>query len=88
MFTITTTVTSNASGATVILAKGHGKQRTTKSNPAMSDEWNRGGAAGALLAVLLDDRQKATLRHPSGGQRVNIKSMSDAGGKHKWTIDV
>lgn len=88
MFTFTTTVTSNASGATVIVAKGHGKQRTTKVNPAMSAEWNRGAAAGALLNVLLDDRQQAMLRHPSGGQRVSVEPTTDAGGRHRWNINV
>ena len=88
MFTITTTHTSNASGTGVIVAKGHGKQRTVKVNHAMSDEWNRGAAAGALLNVLLDNREQTMLRHPSGKQRVKVESVSDNGGKYRWTIDV
>lgn len=88
MFTITTTVQSNASGASTVVAKGHGRQRTIKSDPALSSETNRAHAAGALLNVLADARQQAMIHHPSGGQRVRVESLSDAGGKHRWTIDV
>lgn len=88
MFTIITTVTSNASGAGVIVAKGHGKQRTTRINHAMSDDWNRGAAAGALLNVLLDERQQTMVRHPSGHQRVTVESLSDGGGRHRFTVNV
>jgi hypothetical protein len=28
------------------------------------------------------------LRHPSGGQRVRVESISDGGGKHRWVINV
>lgn len=85
---ITTTFGSNASGATTITAKGEGRQRTIKSDPAKSADANHGAAAGALLNVLCDDRQRAMLRHPSGGQRVRIVSESDAGGKRKWSVNV
>ena len=88
MFTITTTQTSNASGAGTIVAKGHGKQRTVRLDHSKSDDYNRGAALGALLDVLTDDRQKAMLRHPSARQRVRVESLTDGGGKHRWTIDV
>lgn len=88
MFTITTTQTSNASGAGVIVAKGHGRQRTHRIDPSKSQSWNEGAACGLLANVLLDDRQRAMVQHPSGGQRVERESLSDAGGKHRWTIKV
>ena len=88
MFTFTTTVTSNAAGRAQVVAKGHGRQRTVNLNHAMSDEWNRGAAAGALLNVLASPEQQAKVKHPSGGQRVRVESVSDGGGKHRWTIDV
>lgn len=88
MFTIVTTHTSNASGRAQVVAKGHGKQRTVSLDHSKSDDANRGAAVGTLLNVLLDDRQRAMLRHPSGGQRVRVESMTDGGGKHRWTIEV
>lgn len=88
MLTIATTHTSNNSGTGVIVAKGQGKQRTVQVNHALSDDANRGAAVGALLEVLLSDRQKAMLRHPSGGQRIRVESLTGGGGKHRWTIDV
>jgi hypothetical protein len=88
MFTITTTVTSNKSGRAQVVAKGHGKQRTVNLDHALSDEQNRAAAAGTLLNVLADKRQQSMLRHPSGGQRVRVKSLTDGGGKHRWTFDV
>lgn len=88
MLTITTTYSANASGATIIVAKGHGKQRTVRSNPAMSAEWNHGAAAGALLNVLADERQQAMVRHPSGKQRVAVEPLTEYGGKRRWTFNV
>ena len=88
MFTITTTQTSTANGAGRIVAKGHGKQRTVPVNLGMSDEWNRGAAVGALLNILADARQQAMVRHPSGAQRVKVESLSDAGGKYRFAIDI
>lgn len=88
VFVITTTVTSNASGRAQVVAKGHGKQRTINLDHARSDEQNRAAACGTLLNVLCDDRQRAMLRHPSGGQRVRVESITDGGGKHRWTISV
>lgn len=87
MFTIVTTHTSNASGRAQVVAKGHGKQRTVSLDYSKSHDFNRGSALGALLDVLCDDRQKAMLRHPSGGQRVTVESLG-VGGKHRWTINV
>jgi len=88
MFTITTTVTSNNSGRAQVVAKGHGKQRTISLDHSKSDEQNRAAACGALLNVLCDKRQQSMLRHPSGGQRVRVESISDGGGKHRWVINV
>lgn len=88
MFTITTNQTSRSNGSGIVVAKGHGKQRTVSVNHAFSSDQNHAAAVGALLNVLCDDRQQAMLRHPSGGQRVRVKSTSDAGGKRRWTINV
>lgn len=72
MFTIHTQHVSNANGRPQVLAKGHGRQRTVSVDLSKSNDYNDGAAVGALLDVLLDDRQKAMLRHPSGGQRVQV----------------
>lgn len=85
---ITTTQGSNANGTTTVTAKAHGKQRTIKSDPALSTEVNHATAVGTLANVLLDDRQQAMLRHPSGGQRVRVEVISDGGGKMRWGINV
>lgn len=88
MFTVTTTRTSNKAGRTQIVAKGHGKQRTHNVDPAKSNAWNDGAAAGTLLNVLLSPEQQAKVRHPSGGQRVRVESLSETGGKHRFTVNV
>jgi len=88
MFSIITEHVSNASGKAQVRATGHGKQRTVSLDHAKSDDANRGAALGALLNVLCDDKQRAKLRHPSGGQRVRVESLTDGGGKHRWTVDV
>ncbi len=88
MFTITTTQTSNKSGTAVVIAKGHGKQRTTRLDHAKSAEVNAGEAAANLLDVLMSAEQRAKVLHPSGAQRCTARSMSDAGGKYRFTIDV
>jgi hypothetical protein len=85
---VTATQGSNASGAGVILAKGHGKQKTTRVDPALSVDANFGAAVGALLNVLTDDRQQSMLRHPSAKSRIRVESLSDAGGKQRWTVNV
>lgn len=88
MFTITTTHTANASGRAQVVAKGHGKQRTVSLDHGKSDDANRGAAVGALMDVLTTPEQQAKLRHPSGGQRVRVESLTDGGGKHRWTVNV
>lgn len=88
MFTIITTHTSNANGRSQIVAKGHGKQRTVPYDYAKNDDANRGAAVGTLLNVLTSPEQQAKLRHPSAKQRVRVESVSDGGGKYRWTIDV
>lgn len=88
MLTITTTYTSNAKGAGRVVAKGHGKQRTVPTDMAYSPDQNHAAAAGALLNILTTPQQQAKVLHPSGGQRVRVQSMSDAGGKRKFSIDV
>jgi hypothetical protein len=85
MFTITTAHTSNASGRSQVVAKGHGKQRTVSVDFSKSDDYNDGAAVGALLAVLASPEQQAKVRHPSGAQRVRY----DYKGTSKvWSIDV
>lgn len=88
MFSITVTKSSNANGAGVLVAKGSGKQRTTKYDHSKSIDANFGAAAGTLLDVLVDDRQRAKIKHPSGGQRVRVEHLSDNGGKRRFSIDV
>lgn len=88
MFSITVTKSSNANGAGVLVAKGAGKQRTTKYDHSKSTDANFGAAAGTLLDVLADDRQRAKIKHPSGGQRVRVEHLSDNGGKRRFSIDV
>jgi hypothetical protein len=88
MFIIDVTQKANASGAGILVAKGHGKQKTTRLDHALSDDANRGAAVGALLNLLTTPEQQAKVRHPSGGQRVRVESLSDGGGKHRFTIDV
>lgn len=88
MFTITTTVTSNASGKGQVVAKGHGKQRTISLDHSKSDEWNRATAMATLFAVLATPEQRAKVLHPSGGQRVRMAWLTPGGGKHRWTINV
>lgn len=88
MYTITTTFGSTASGATTVTAKGHGKQRTIRPDLARSPRQAHGDAAGTLLNVLLDSRQQAKVRHPSGDQRVTIESLTDAGGKMRFSVEV
>lgn len=88
MLNITATYGSNASGATTIVAKGHGKQRTIKADPEKSVSANFGSAVGALVDVLTSPMQQAKMQHPSGRQRFTVEDMSDAGGKQRWTINV
>lgn len=52
MLSITTSYTSNASGAGRIVAKGNGKQRTVAYDHSKSPAWNYGNAAGTLGLVL------------------------------------
>jgi len=85
---VRTNFTSNNAGRGQVVAKAEGKQRTVTRDPALSNEANAASAVGALLNVLLDDRQKAKILHPSGGQRVHVMPTSDFGGKHLWRIDV
>jgi len=88
MFSIITTVTSNASGRAQVKATGHGKQRTVSLDHSKSDAWNRGAAAGALLAALVTDEQRSKLLHPSGRQRVQEHALSPGGGKHRFIVNV
>lgn len=91
MFTIRTAMTSNASGRSGIIAKGHGRQRTVPIDPAMSPDQNNAAAVGALLNVLCNDEQKAMLRHPSAKQRVRVVFTNPETAfevTRKWSIDV
>jgi hypothetical protein len=49
---IRTAYTTNASGASRIVAKGAGKQRTIPFDPAVSSDRNHGNAAGELGLAL------------------------------------
>lgn len=84
MLNITTTVNAVAGSVT---AKGQGKQRTVKMTHDHADG-DHGAAVGALLNVLLDPRQQAMLKHPSGGQRVRVESTFEPYAPAKWRIDV
>jgi len=88
MFSIITSIQHTASGTPKVLAKGHGRQKTISYDHSKSHEANYGAAAGALLNLLTTDLQQAKVKHPSGGQRVHMDSLSDAGGKMRFTIDV
>lgn len=44
--------THPTSGASRIVAKGAGKQRTVPFDPSKSSDWNHGNAAGTLALVL------------------------------------
>lgn len=72
---ITTKHTSNAKGATVVVAKGAGRQRTVQSDPAKSPAWNAGNAAGTLgLALGLKWSDDVT------------HEVSEGGGTHRFTF--
>lgn len=88
MFVINTVQSSNNCGAGIITAKCNGKQRTVQIDHSKSNEANQARAVGALLSVLCSAEQMAKLMHPSGGQRIRTMSMSDAGGRYRWTVDV
>lgn len=45
---IVTKHTSNASGRSQVIAKGHGRQRTVSVDLSKSADWNHGIAAGTL----------------------------------------
>lgn len=92
MFIITTSYKANDKGEGRIIAKGHGKQRTVVIDHSLTSEAKHASAVGALLNVLCDDRQRAMLRHPSGGQRVRHQHKYVGRGqgllKDVWTINV
>lgn len=87
MFTITATKT-NVNGTPKVVAKGNGKQRTLPWDLSKSADYNYGAAAGALLNVIADKRQKAMLLHPSAKARVRVESLSEAGGKVRFSVNV
>lgn len=88
MFTITTTQGSTPTGAGKVTAKGHGKQRTVPVDHSRSVAQNHGAAVGALLDVLVDDVQRAKMKHPSALSRLHSTPISDGGGKHRWSINL
>ena len=87
MFTITATKT-NVNGTPKVVAKGHGKQRTLPWDLSKSADFNYGAAVGTLLKNLVDERQKSMLLHPSAKARVKVESLSEAGGKVRFAINV
>lgn len=88
MFKVTTQHVSMGDGSSRVVAKSNGRQRTIKVDLSKSERWNHGAAAGTLLAALLTDEQKAKVTHPSGMQRLSVESLSDAGGKYRFTVNV
>lgn len=88
MFTITVTKTAARNGSGNVVAKGHGKQKTTRWDHSKSRDENMGAGVGALLDRLLTDEQRAKMRHPSARGRVRVESLSEYGGKERWHIDV
>jgi hypothetical protein len=88
MFTITATKTAARNGAGNIVAKGHGRQKTTRWDHSLSVDANLASGAGALLNLLTTPQQQAKVRHPSGAQRVRVERLSDAGGRQRFNIDV
>jgi hypothetical protein len=88
MIRITTTVISGPNGRPQVRATGEGRTRTHNTDLSKSDAWNRGAAAGTLLAVLATPEQKAKILHPSGGQRIAQTSLSEGGGKYRFAINV
>lgn len=88
MFRITVTKTAARNGSGNVVAKGHGRQKTTKWDHSKSVEANFGAAVGALLNLLASPEQQAKVRHPSGAQRVTVESLSQYGGKYRYSIDV
>lgn len=73
-------------GACKVTANGKGRQRTVPYDYGLSPEANQAAAVGALLNVLLTDREKAKILHPSGGQRVRQSFHTPV--SHIWHINV
>lgn len=88
MFKITVEKKAATNGSGNVVAKGHGRQKTTKWDHSKSAEANFGAGVGALLNLLATPEQQAKVRHPSGAQRVRVESLSEYGGKFRYTIDV
>lgn len=63
--------THPTSGASRIVAKGAGRQRTVPFDPAKSSDWNHGNAAGTL-ALALGWKWHSGIEH----------DMNDSGTKH------
>lgn len=86
----TTYHTNPTTGAGKVTAKALGKQRTVSYNHDGGQDVSHGAAVGAVLDAVLDDRQKAMLRHPSGANRVRVKMQDDTNGFPylRWSIDV
>ena len=85
---ITATVSSAPSGAGKIVAKCNGKQKSTRTDLGKSVNGNFGAAVGALLDTMLTPEQRSKMLHPSAKGRCVVESLSDAGGKQRWTIAV
>lgn len=86
---LTTQVNNHpVTGKATVTAKAAGKQRTVPYDHARTGDANHGAAAGTLLNVLLDKKQQAKLRHPSGKQRVTFDQRPGERGKRRWTFDV
>lgn len=88
LLNVTVTRTTTGTGSPRNVAKAQGKQRTVPVDLSKSDAANFGAAAGVLLADLLTPVQRAKMLHPTGRQRFTMESLSDAGGKVQFLLDV
>lgn len=80
MFTIRTAYKADANGKGKVTAKAQGKQRTIAWDHSKSIRANHGAAAGTLANLLLDAKQQAKVRHPSGAQRVTVATFDNGTG--------
>lgn len=74
---VKTAVFTTARGDLRIIAKVKGKQATIDYDATLDNQANHCAAAGAVLNKVLDSRQQAMLKHPSGGQRVFVATFAN-----------
>lgn len=88
MITVTASHVSNPSGRSQILAKAAGRQRTINYDHSRSMDANYGAAVGRLLDVLLDERGRAKMRHPSAQSRITVTQPNPNRSMFRFQIDV